>query len=367
MTRLSEYTQEWMGWCPNAPVLHTAPEVIVLLPETTDESRPDSGAGGSGTIGRGTGVVLSSVKTLIRNRQLLWFSFFTGLVLAGLFVAQYVIRLLSVYPYDAIDLPRWLVLTFVAELATSFCFSILLAVLVLNLSYKEGPTLSFREGLARAKKHLKPIADWSVVMALTGMLIFLAFLCFKVIFFPSMLDPVFNQFPFRFILMPEVYHIAPTGPTGGTFAIETGLTNTLLLSAINLFLFVLTLFVIPQLVLEKKRLKEAALGSAALMKNVWREVAICVLVLGIAVFAASLMSLLFRVVYGIVAPGMPFIYYPGDEWIAAALIYMAALCGLVCVGITVGGIAALDLYMYARTSRVPEIFKEKEEVAGLSA
>jgi len=216
------------------------------------------------------------------------------------------------------------------------------------LSQKEGGPRSFRDGLVRVKEYSRPLADWSVVMALAGILINL---CFKIFLFPSsILIPVFHQFPFDFILLPEHTHI---GPIGGTFAISTGLTNTLMLSAINLLLFVLTLFVIPQLVLEKKSLKEAALGSIALMKNVWREVAVCVLVIGIVVFAASLTSLLFQAVYGIVAPGMLSIYYPGDEWIAAALIYMAVLCGFVFAGITVGGIAALDLYTYAKTGQIP--------------
>jgi hypothetical protein len=359
MTQLSEVIREWMGWCPNAPVLRTEPEVIVLQYETPDESRPDSGARRSATIGRGIGVALSGIKTLIQNPQLLWFSFFTGLVLAGLFISQYTIHLLSVYPYDAIDLPRWIVLMFVTDLLTVFCLSILLAALVLSLSQKEGRPLLFREGLARAKECLRPLTDWSVVVTLAGTLIFPALLYVKMFCFPSMLFPVFNQFPFNFILLPENYHI---GPMGGTYAIETGLTNTLMLSAINLLLFVLTLFVIPQLVLEKKSLKEAVLGSAPLMKNVWREAAVCVLVIGIIVFAASLTSLLFQVVYGIVAPGMLFQYYPGDEWIATALIYMAALCSLVFVGTTVGGIATLDLYTYARIGRVPEMDKGNVEM-----
>jgi len=265
--------------------------------------------------------------------------------MAGLFVAHYIIRLLSVYPYDAIDLPRWFVLTFVTELAIVFCLTVLLAGLVLSLFQKEERPLSFRDGLTRVKGYLRPLGDWSVVMALAGTLIFAAVLSFEVISYPSMLFPVFNQFPFNFIILPENYHI---GPMGGTYAIQTGLTNTLILSAINLFLFVLTLFVIPQLVLEKKSLKEAVLGSAALMKNVWGEVVVCVLILGMALFAASLTSLLFAAVHGIVTPEMLLFNYPGDEWIAAALVYMVALSGLVFVATTVGGIAALDLYRNAK-------------------
>jgi len=359
MTFYSAAMECWLGFCPRKPVIRTAPAALKIPSEITLSGQPDGGAGRSTTIHRGFGIVLSGTKTLVQNRQLLWFPFFTGLVLAGLFVAHYIIRLLSVYPYDAIDFPRWVVLTFVTELVTVFCLSVLLAALVLSLSQKEGGPHSFREGLVRAKEYSRPLADWSVVMALAGMLImalssilsYLVYLCFKIFISPSLiLFPVFHQFPYDFILLPEVHHI---GPMGGTYAIQTGLTNTMTLSAINLLLFVLTLFVIPQLVLEKKSLKVATLGSVALMKNVWREVAVCVLVIGMVVFAASLTSLLFQIVYGIVAPGMLFQYYPGDEWIAAALIHLAVLCGLVFAGITIGGIAALDLYTYAKTGQIP--------------
>lgn len=317
----------WLGLCRKAPA------VIVLQPVTPHESRSESGAGGSGTIGRGIEVTLSGVQTLIRNRQLLWFPFFTGLVLAGLFIAQYIIRLLSVYPYDAMDFQRWIVLTFATELATVFCLSFLLAGLVLSLSEKEGSPLSFRGGLARAREHLKTLAGWSVVVALAGTLIF--FFSPGLLPVESTFRPVFSQFPFNFILLPEIYHI---GPAGGTFATEYGLANTLILSAVNVLLFVLTLFVVPLLVLEKKSMKEAFSGSAALMKNVWGETIVCVLVPGMVVYAASRASAVFQIVYGIVAPEMLRIWHPGDAWIAAALIYLAALCCLAFVAATVGGL-----------------------------
>lgn len=327
----------WLGLCRKAPA------VMVLLPETPGESRSERGSGGSGTIGRGIEVTLSSVKTLIRNRQLLWFSFFTGLVLAGLFIAQYMIHLLSVYPYDAIDFQRWIVLTFAAELATVFCLSFLLAGLVLSVSLRESSLLSFHGGLARAKEHLKPLAGWSLVMALAGTLLF--FMSSGLLPVESTFRPLFDRFPFRFILLPEIYHI---GPAGGTFATEYGLAYTLILSAVNVLLFVLTLFVVPLLVLDRKSLKEALLRSAALMKNVRGEAAVCFLVLGMVVYAASLTSSVFQVLYGIIAPEMLPFWYPGDAWIAAALIYLAALSCLALVLATVGGIASLDLYRYAK-------------------
>jgi hypothetical protein len=338
MNRYSPDAHPWLGLCRKAPA------VSILLPGIPGESRSESGAGGSGTIGRGIEETLSGVKTLIRNPQLLWFPFFLGLVLAMLFIAQYTIRLLSVYPYDALDFPSWIVLTFATELATVFFLTVLLAGLVLIVSQNGSSLLSFRGGLALAKEHLKTLAGWSLVIAPAGTLIFLlsvGLLPVEVTF-----RPLFSQFPFNFILLPEIYH---TGPVGGTFAIEYGLAYTLVLSAVNLLLFALTLFVVPLLVLEKKSLKEAFSGSAALMKNVWREGAVCVLVPGTVVCAALCTSSIFQTVYGIVAPEMLLFWYPGDGWIAAGLIYLAALCSLACIVATAGGIASLDLYRYART------------------
>lgn len=327
----------WLGLCRKTPA------VMVLLPETPYESRSESGAGGSGTIGRGIEVTLSSVKTLIRHRQLLWFSFFTGLVMAGLFLAQYIIHLLGVYPYDAIDFQRWIILTFATELATVFFLSFLLAGLVLSVLQKESRILSSREGLALAKRHLGPLAGWSLVTALGGTLIFV--LSSGLLPVEMVFRPLFSNFPFRFILLPEIYHI---GPAGGTFATLYGLANTLILSAVNVLLFVLTLFVVPLIVLEKKNPKEAFLRSASMIKNIWGEAAVCGLVLGTVLYGALLTSSVFQIVYRIIAPEMLPFWYPGDAWIAAALVYLAALCCLAFVVATVGGIASLGLYRYAR-------------------
>lgn len=349
MARVSDVVGHWLGLCRKPPKLRTSPSVFLVLPETADATQPDGGTSGSARFRRGMSAALSGTKTLARNKQLLWFPLMTGLVLAGLFLTQYMIRMLAVYFYDAMDIPRWIVLTFITELATVFCISILLAGLFLSLNHTNGTPLSFREGLARAKEHAKPLADWSVVIAFAGTLGFLVLYGFNYFTFPSMLYPAFSLFPFNFILLPEVYHI---GPMGGTYAIAYGVTSTLILSAFNLLLFILTLFVVPVLVLEKKSLKEAVSRSVAMMKNVWGEMAACVLILGVVVIAASLISLLFRIVYGIVAPEMLYFWYPGDAWIVAALIYLLALCSLVFVGATVGGIASLDLYAYAKTGRM---------------
>jgi hypothetical protein len=272
----------------------------------------------------------------------------TGLVIAFTFIVQYGLHLLGTYPYDAIDFSRWLVLTFAVELVSVFFQTVLLAGLVLSILPGEtGRHVSFREGLSRTKGYLRPLADWSVIMALCGTALFVPIQYSG--YLQYTLYPVLDQFPFNFILFPEVYS---TGPIGGTFAMLSAVTSTLALSGINALLFVLTRFVVPLLVLENRRLPEAVAGSVALMKKVRGEMAACFLALGLVVFAVALASLLFQVVYGIVAPDRLLFWYPGDAWIAAAALYLIALLALAVIVSTIAGIAVAELYQYGKSGRV---------------
>ncbi len=263
-------------------------------------------------------------------------------------------------------LPSLLVKAFAIELLTVFCLVLLLAGLILSLSSKEGGTVSFFQGLKRAKKYLRPLTGWSVVVALAGTLIYIAGMFSSV---PTWFQP-FNivsalyvklgyflftvryTFPFNFVLVPSFY--VPSLPLGGGESLFSwALECTLILSAITVFLFVLTLFVVPLIVLERKSLKEAFLGSCILMKKIWGEVAACVLGLGMVVFAAWLAFLFFRfsvvdIVWLVAGPMNATFTHPSEAWIAAGLLYVLALSGLVFVVATVGGIAALNLYTSAK-------------------
>jgi hypothetical protein len=354
MMWVSGVIQGWLGWCPNAPAMRTASTALVVPSEIMHPSQPGGGAGGSGKINRGFILALSGTKTLVRNKQLLWVSFLTGLVMAFLFITQYVLHLFGTYPYYAIDFPRWLVLTFVIDLVSVFCLTVLLAGLVLNISKGEGKPVSFREGLSRTKGYLRPLANWSVLIALIGTAIYVPLSNFG--YSPFTLYPVLDQFPFNFILFPEVYS---TGPIGGTYAILTAVTFTIIATGINIVLYIMTLFVVPLLVLENKRIREAVLGSVSLMKNVWGELLACSLILILVVSVAALMSLLFEVVYVIVAPHMLLFWYPGDTWIVAAGLYMLLLCCLSFVVSTIAGIAMVNLYTFGKTGRMPGIAEGK--------
>jgi hypothetical protein len=109
------------------------------------------------------------------------------------------------------------------------------------------------------------------------------------------------------------------------------------------------------------RLREAVAGSVTMMKNVWGELLACFLILVLVVSAAAMTSLLFRIVYGVVAPDMLLFWYPGDTWIAAAVLYLVILCGLAFVVSTIAGIAAVNLYTFGKTGRMPGIPEGKRD------
>ncbi|MDD1687542.1 hypothetical protein [Methanoregula sp.] len=265
-------------------------------------------------------------------------------------------------------IPSLLIQTFAIEFLTVFCLVILLAGLVLSLSSTEGGTVSFFQGLKQAKKYLMRLTAWSVVMSLAGTLIYIVgqysydltwFQPFNIISALStdlsmFLFYVHYTFPFNILLAPTLYLPSLPPEFGGDgWLITWALENTLILSAVTVFLFVLTLFVVPLLVLEKKSLKEAVFGLFTLMKKIWGEVASCVLGLGMVVLAAWIVFLLFRfsfvdLVSWVAGPMDVSFTHHSDAWIAAGLLYILALFSLVFVVATVGGIAALNLYTSAK-------------------
>ena len=349
--------RQHLGWCPNAPVLHTAPAVLITPGATSCTAQPDGGAGGSGKAGRGLSIAFQSMQLLNRNRQLLVFSLLTGIVLFFLFVAEYGLGVLSMYPYDAIDYPRYLLLTFAISFCTIFCLTVLFAGLLLSIPEGEaGKASSFRLGLASAKKYLRTLACWSVILAAVctaaGVLLQDAGWLHYVMF------PLIDTFPFNYILLPEVYH---TGPIGGTYAMAGAFTSSLLVSAVFSVLLILMLFVIPLIVLEGRRISDALSGSVFLMRKAWGEALVCFVILGAVVFFAWLLSLLFSPVYSLVRPDMLLSWYPGHVWIGAAVVFMLAVYAFACIIAAVAGIATYNMYLYAKTGSEPAALKGEHE------
>jgi hypothetical protein len=363
MTLVSEITEHWFGLCRKPPAVHASQADMRNPPdEPVYEGLPDGGGGGSGTIRRGIGAALSGMRTLNRNRQLLWFTLLAGLVLAG-----------NTFGQAALDSISWMqpgiivsyIMDFLIEFATLFCLVFLLTGLVLSISSKKEGFASFFMEIAVAKKYLKTIFLWSIILALAGLLLFRLWVYlfiwlppefrFLNIFGPFTLPATLSiQFPFNLTLYPmKIIGDLPSNPHALlSWIYPSGFAQALTFSEINLILFILTSFVVPFIVLEQKTLREAIVGSFAMMKKTWVEVAACAVFLGVVAFGVFLTYLLVQTAHVIVTPPELVFSRPTDTWFALGLLYDLALFGVALVVATVGGIAALDLYISAKSRQI---------------
>jgi hypothetical protein len=364
MIRVSEIAEHWFGLCRKAPMVHVSQAGIVNLPEPAHEGRPDGGGGGPGSIRRGLGAARSGMNTLIHNRQLLWFTFLAGLVLAGTTIAQGALGYITWAMQPYIGETEWVVLTFIIEFATLFCLVFLLTGLVLSISSKKEGHVSFFEGLSGAKKYIKAIFVWSVILALAGMLLFSIYF-----YSPGWLPRIprndlyltifgtlygwvnlLVEFPFNPTLTNIFSDPTRYGGLSLTYWIYPyGIIQVLTFSAINLLLFILTPFVVPFIAIEKKTLREAVVGSFVMMKKNWDETAACAVFLLVVACGVFLTYLLVQAASGMVTPDNVGTIRPENTWIALALVYDSALFCFTIVMATIGGIAALHLYTSAKS------------------
>ncbi|MEN6611776.1 MAG: hypothetical protein ABFC24_13120 [Methanoregulaceae archaeon] len=365
MTRVSEIAGPWwLGLCPKAPVVCASQAGIGDWPGPVHEGSPDGGGGGgSGTIRRGIGSALSGMRTLIHNRQLLWFTLLAGLVLAGNIIGQAALGYISWTWGPYIGETGWIVLNFIIEFATLFCLVFLLTGLVLSIPSKKEGHVPFFEGLAGAKKHLKAIFVWSFVLALAGMLLFSIYF-YAPGWFPriprnDLFLTVFGtlygwvnllaEFPFNPTLANIFSDSARYGGLSPTFWIyPSGIIQALTFSAINLLLFILTPFVVPFIVLEQKTLREAVVGSFTMIKKNWDEAAACALFLGVVACGVFLTYLLVQAASGMITPEGIVAIRPENTCLALAVVYDSALFCSAMVMATVGGITAQGLYRNAK-------------------
>ncbi len=356
MTRVSEMAEHWFGLCRKAPVLPVAQAGIGFLPASVCEGQPDGRAGGSGAIRRGIGSAISGMRILNRNRQLLGFTLLIGLVMAGTIVIQGALSYLNwILSYET-GLRYFL--SFIIEFATLFCLVILLAGLVMSIAQKREGAASFAEGLYGVKKFIPVILLWSGILALAGMLLS------RVFFYPgglfSSFGPVvismLTQYPFPLDLNPSTFAEVP-GYGGRSFLFWTypyGLENALEFLVINLLLVIATLYVVPLVVLEQKSLREAVVGSFALMKRTWIEIITCTVLFSIIVYGVFLTYLLVQAAHGMATPPQLLYDRPTVLWLASGVIYYLILTATALVVATVGGIASLELFRHAALQEAAE-------------
>ena len=362
MRLISGITGPWLGLCRKPPAVLALQMTAGILPEFAREGVPDGGSGGPGTIRRGIGAALSGMRTLNRNRQLLWFTLLAGLVLAGNAIGMAALR--SIGRTMQPDIIAYYVPRFFLGFATMFCLVFLLAGLFLSIPPEKSGSASFFAGLGKAKKYSEAIFLWSVVLALAGLLLFRIWVNFFIwlppdfrfldSFGPDFFGPVITQFPFNWTLDWNMFTEIP-GYGGRSLLLwiyPFGVMEALNFLAITLLLFILTPFVVPLFVLGQKTLSEAVTGSFAMMKKIWIETSACAAFLGVVVSGVFFAHLLIQAASGMVSPYNTVIFHPPDAWIALALLYNLVLLTVAFIVATVGGIAVQHLYISAKSRQI---------------
>lgn len=359
LTRLSDIIHERMGWCPNvhtiqsAPAIPPAPHAITCVPDPQDPpGRPDR-------IRTGAKIAADSIRILIREKSLLWFSACAGLVFAFMFLALYTVHVFTIYPYEMISAPVGIVLTFCIEFAATSALCYLFAGLVFSTSEEPGRQ-AVRNGISAARNSLKSILLWSGIMSLLVTSIY----TIQIQYFTGFTSGVANlltQFPFFLISLPEVYG---PGPIAGGFHMIAALSSTFTLMALTILFMVLTLFVIPSLVLGRKFLWNAAHESLFRITVIWREAGTCLLVFFLILLAITVPSLFLPGIYEMTTQGSQLTWYPGDFWVVTAFLYMAAWTSLVILGLTAASIATTKLYCSVGSGRIPGTLTKTGDLTG---
>lgn len=343
-----------LGWCPNHPVVRSVSQTTRVLPIGVVSIQPDDPPEKPGRIRKGAGIAADSFRTVFKEKSLLWFSAGAGSIVVFMFLAVYALHVFAGYPYGAgnpympINGPDGIVLTGGVEFVCTTILLCLLAGLISGNQEKER-NFSIRAGLAFTTRSIKGILFWAGILSI----IVTAIYTLQVICFPGITFAIWDlltQFPFYFIIKPEVYNY---GPIGGSYHIISALATTFSLMALTLFFIILTLYVVPVLILEKRSLKEAVKQSAIQMKENIKVTASCILVFFLILLAFTGTALHFPAIYHILRPEYLLFWYPGTEWIAAAYIWMATWIILFAIGLTAAGIAVRKLYDTSRI-RNPE-------------
>ncbi len=296
-TRISEIIREWGGWCPNARILKTSQAGILAPPTENPTILPDGGSSGSGRIRRGQDFATTSIKILVRNRRLLWFSFLILLIFIFTIVTDLYIRFISrtnAFPGTSVmnsppilfaeESLHWVALTLTAAFIENFMFFYLSAGLIICVSQIPlGNSISIREGLSQAWYHKRSIAGWTIIGALLWI-------------------------------------------SAGYYTIG---------------FYLITVFVLPAIVLDNKDLIAAIRESIFIFRRMWVETFVSfgiILLITIGFVFVTLFTLgQVTFAYGIINRG-----------IIAGMISLV-MCVLMAIGLVIMGIATFFLYKYEKT------------------
>lgn len=273
--------------CPKIPTVRPALATLMVLPETVPADRPDGSwpAGRSIHVRQGISIATGSLKTVARDRHLFWFAILSGLLMAFLIVAEswgdmHVNDTLS-FPVTlsmgsmSLYLDPWF---FLAEMICVSCFSFLVTSQVLTVNGNEvNQTPTIHERLAIITDLRWPLVFLSMGMA------FAATLVFGIIIQSWSIAIAAGTILSAFFWIPYIYALGE---------LYTTLHFWLIITAINFILFLLILWILPVMVLEKRGLFQAITTSFSVLKRKPFEIMGCILVYGGIALALAAVSLI---------------------------------------------------------------------------
>ncbi|MDO9326510.1 MAG: hypothetical protein Q7T80_16290 [Methanoregula sp.] len=353
----SEDIPKWMGWCPMTATMRSASTILTTPPVMVNPLEPDGGGRGTGRIGRGIGIATGSLRALVRDRQMLWFAFFSGLVMLFLIAVEgWTVANIQSSPPFLIDIPGNFFISypyldtrlFLIELICLSCFTLVLAGLILHRNGNSGKKpATIRESFTGINGQTGSLLALSLGLAV------LATLVFMIASQSPFIGSIVHAVTMTLFWLPYAYYFSNDLFGGLYFASE--------LMFINAILLLITLYVVPVIVLEKKGLVPAIAGAAIHMKRTWCEMLGCLLVIVAIVLGVAAVALL-------IGQSPLLLNHDYDFFLSFSrgrMLMMVVCYGffvaswiLMAVGSTAAGVAIADLYAYGKTGRMPGEFTE---------
>lgn len=346
MTEYSRPNRKKTAWCPLTETFQTA--LTEPSPGYSPVRPVQPGGGGDGArkrIGNGAGIASRSIKTLVKNRRLLWYPLLAGLVILLIYITELALKAYSImtssgsYSYWSLGFVYGFLFTFAVELIFFLCLNYIFAAIVLDISKNHDHPGAVREAFSKAKKHLKAIAGWSVFLALISTLIYISILHlpWHAIFYPALGTTMFE--------IPFVYYV-PILP----LATITAVMEKILY---NVPLLVISLYVIPLLVLENRSLPGAIAGLVGFFRRTWIEVVVCFLIFAGIIVGTALLSPFICMTPLFVDYDYHFFAVYAVPMAIVCFLFLAGLLFAVSLVFTSAGIAVTDLYNIGKTGGVP--------------
>jgi len=346
------------GWCPHAPVMHTAPEGTILPPETMHSTRPE-GSGSTGRIRDGVSLAADSLITIVRDRYLRRFSLLFGLAIFLLIVGtlwefqyyDHTLPFVTLVPFgDSFTVFNpWL---FLAEMIGLSSFNLLLADLILQRDENRAHApVTIRTGFFTFKAYTGPLTVLSIAMALIATL---GFPVVTDIWWP--LSNIVAEIMNATFWIPWAYF-----PYAEVSALVHSSFNLLV---INILLLIAALCLVPVIVLKTKGDSPFLAGMIAFMQRTWRQMLGCILLYGTIVLMVAVAAHLIDQFLPMLLPGYESPHRGYPLMMAIYFGFLLACSILLAGGFTAAGVAISDLSRIEKSdgiSRVPEENLKKTE------